>query len=193
MTFTLTALPYEKTALAPHISSKTLEYHHGKHHQAYVNKLNELTDNNKDGKTLKQIMAESTGVLFNQAGQVYNHNFYWTSLKPNPKSEQNLPHGRVAELISRDFGSFEEFKAKFSAAAGGVFGSGWAWLVVNDDRLSIVTTSNAANPLKEAVPLLTCDVWEHAYYLDYQNSRPQYVAAWWNLVNWDFANGNLEA
>lgn len=192
MSMTLPALPYSQDALEPHISARTLSFHYGKHHQAYLNNLNNFiaADEKLQGKTLEEIITSSTGGLFNNAAQVWNHTFYWHSLSPQGGG---APTGAIAGLIDRDFGSFEAFQKAFAAAAGGQFGSGWAWLVQDTaGKLAITTTSNAGCPLTDGVkPILTCDVWEHAYYLDYQNSRPNYVAAWWNLVNWNFANQNI--
>jgi len=192
MAFELPALPYAKDALAPHISAETLDFHHGKHHNTYVVNLNKFVDADAalQGKSLEDIVRSSTGGVFNNAAQVWNHTFYWNSLSPNGGG---APTGAIAALIERDFGSFEAFKEKFSAAAVGQFGSGWAWLVQTPDgTLAITTTSNAETPLTGAnKPLLTCDVWEHAYYVDYRNARATYVNAWWALVNWEFANSNL--
>ena len=190
MAIELPALPYEKNALAPHISEKTLEFHYGKHHAGYVKKLNAAIEGTDDAnKSLEEIIKTASGGVFNNAAQTYNHTFYWNSMSPNGGGE---PSGAIADAINKDFGSFEKFKEEFSAKAGTLFGSGWAWLVKNGDKLEIMQTSNAGCPLTEGVtPILTCDVWEHAYYLDYQNKRPDYVAAFWNLVNWDFANKNL--
>ncbi|MFO0553676.1 MAG: superoxide dismutase [Polyangiaceae bacterium] len=192
MAFNLPALPFAKDALAPHISAETLDFHHGKHHLAYVNKLNELVaaDANLAGKSLEDLIRTTSGPVFNQAAQVWNHTFYWNSMKPGGGGE---PSGALAEKIAAAFGSFSAFKEKFSAAAVGQFGSGWAWLVKNSSgALEITQTSNAGCPLTEGkTPLLTCDVWEHAYYVDYRNARPKYVEAWWNLVNWDHAASNL--
>jgi Fe-Mn family superoxide dismutase len=192
MAFTLPELPYPKDALAPHISAETLDFHHGKHHQAYVTKLNELVaaDPSLAGKSLEDLIRTTSGGVFNQAAQVWNHTFYWHSMKPGGGGE---PTGAVADGIKKAFGSFADFKTKFSAAAVGQFGSGWAWLVKNGSgALEIVATSNAGCPLTEnKTPILTCDVWEHAYYIDYRNARPKYVETWWNLVNWDHANKNL--
>jgi Fe-Mn family superoxide dismutase len=191
MAFTLPELPYPKDALAPHISAETLDFHHGKHHNAYVTKLNELVgaDGSLAGKSLEDLVRTTSGGVFNQAAQVWNHTFYWHSMKPQGGGE---PTGAVLEAINKAFGSVADFKAKFSAAAAGQFGSGWAWLVKDGSGLAITTTSNAGCPLTEGkTPLLTCDVWEHAYYIDYRNARPKYVEAWWNLVNWDFVAKNL--
>ena len=192
MAFELPALPYAKDALAPHISAETLDFHHGKHHNTYVVNLNKFVDADASlqGKSLEDIVRSSTGGVFNNAAQVWNHTFYWHSLAPNAGG---APTGKIAALIERDFGSFEAFKEKFSAAALGQFGSGWAWLVLTPEgKLAITTSANAETPLTGAnKPLLTCDVWEHAYYVDYRNARANYVQAWWSLVNWDFANSNL--
>ena len=192
MAFELPALPYGKTDLEPHISSETLDYHHGKHHAGYVAKLNAAVeaDAGLQGKTLEQIVLSSQGGVFNNAAQVWNHTFYWNSMSPKGGG---APTGAIAKAIDAAFGSFDAFKDAFSAAAGGQFGSGWAWLVKNAaGGLEIVTTSNAGTPLTDGhTPILTCDVWEHAYYVDYRNARPKYVEAWWSLVNWDFANANL--
>ncbi len=191
MVFQLPDLPYSKDALQPHISQETLEIHHGKHHNAYVTKLNALAEaQNLGSKTLEDLIQSAEGVVFNQAAQVWNHTFYWNSMKPGGGGE---PSGALADAIKRDFGSFGAFKEAFSKAAAGQFGSGWAWLVKNEGgKLSVESTSNAGNPLSEGrQPILTCDVWEHAYYVDYRNARPKYIEAWWNLVNWDFAAKNL--
>jgi Fe-Mn family superoxide dismutase len=192
MAFTLPELPYAKDALAPHISAETLDFHHGKHHQAYVTKLNELVgaDASLGGKSLEDLVRTTSGGVFNQAAQVWNHTFYWHSMRPGGGGE---PTGAIADAITKAFGSFAGFKEKFTAAAIGQFGSGWAWLVKNPGgALEIVQTSNAGCPLTDGkTPILTCDVWEHAYYVDYRNARAKYVEAWWNLVNWDHANKNL--
>jgi Fe-Mn family superoxide dismutase len=191
MAFTLPELPYAKDALSPHISAETLDFHHGKHHNAYVTKLNELVgaDAALQGKSLEDLVRTTSGGVFNQAAQVWNHTFYWHSMKPHGGGE---PTGDLLAAINKAFGSFADFKAKFSAAAVGQFGSGWAWLVKDGANLAITTTGNAGCPLTEGKkPLLTCDVWEHAYYIDYRNARPKYVEAWWNLVNWDHAAKNL--
>lgn len=192
MAFTLPELPYSKDALTPHISAETLDYHYGKHHNAYVTKLNGMIEGTEFAEmSLEDIIKKSEGGLFNNAAQVWNHTFYWNSLSPNGGGE---PTGKLAEEINKNFGSFAEFKEKFSATAAGTFGSGWAWLVKNSDgSLEIVSTSNAATPITDEgkTPLLTCDVWEHAYYVDYRNARPKYIEAFWNLVNWDFAASNL--
>ncbi len=192
MTFELPPLPYAKDALAPHISEETLEYHYGKHHQTYVTNLNNLVPGTEfEGKSLEEIIKSSSGGIFNNAAQVWNHTFYWNSLSPNGGGE---PTGELANAINRTFGSFEEFKEAFTKCAVTTFGSGWAWLVKNPNgTLELVSTSNAGCPLTEGqTPLLTCDVWEHAYYIDYRNARPKYLEAFWNLVNWDFAAKNYE-
>jgi Fe-Mn family superoxide dismutase len=193
MAFELPALPYAPNALEPHISAETLGFHHGKHHAAYVNSLNAAVAANPDlqGKTLVQIVRSTQGPAFNAAAQSWNHDFYWKSMSP---TGGGAPTGPIADAINASFGSFEAFKEKFTAAAIGQFASGWAWLVKSEDgSLSIHTTGNAETPLTHPgkTPLLTCDVWEHAYYVDYRNARANYVAAWWSLVNWDFANENL--
>ncbi|MEQ9324987.1 MAG: superoxide dismutase [Polyangiaceae bacterium] len=191
MSITLPELPYAKDALAPHISNETLEFHYGKHHAGYVKKLNAAieSDSSLAGKSLEDLIKTQKGGVFNNAAQIWNHTFYWNSMSPNGGGE---PSGAIAEAINKSFGSFSDFKEKFSAAAGGHFGSGWAWVVKEGDKLAIVDTHDAGNPLTEGKkPVLTCDVWEHAYYIDYRNARPDYISAWWNLVNWDFASKNL--
>lgn len=187
----LPTLPYSMDALAPIISKETLEYHYGKHHQAYVTNLNKLIIGTEfENMSLEEIIMKSSGGIFNNAAQIYNHTFYWNCLAPKAGKE---PTGKIAEMIKQTFGSFADFKAKFSQAAVGTFGSGWAWLVIDKDgKIEIVSKSNAGNPLTDGKkPLLTCDVWEHAYYIDYRNARPSYVEKFWNLVNWDFVNSNL--
>ncbi|MFY7697769.1 MAG: superoxide dismutase [Legionella sp.] len=191
MTFTLPALPYEKDALEPHISKETLDYHYGKHHQTYVTNLNKLVSNTPfETMSLEEIIMKSSGAIFNNAAQVWNHTFYWHCLTPKSSIE---PTGAIAGLINRCFGSFAQFKDEFTQIALTTFGSGWAWLVQDDSgQLTIESTSNAATPMiTELNPLLTCDVWEHAYYIDYRNARPEYLSAFWKLVNWDFVNQNL--
>jgi len=191
MPFELPALPYARDALAPHISRETLDYHYGKHHNAYVANLNNLIAGTEhEGNSLKEIIQTSTGGLFNNAAQVWNHTFYWNCLSPEGGGE---PAGALADAIDDAFGSFDAFREKFSKSAVTNFGSGWTWLVKNDDGvLEIVNTSNAANPMTDGLkPLLTCDVWEHAYYIDYRNARPAYLEAFWKLVNWEFVSGNL--
>lgn len=196
MAFELPALPYAINALEPHISQETLEYHYGKHHNTYVVKLNGLVEGTDLAeKSLEEIVQTSTGGVFNNAAQVWNHTFYWHCLSPNGGSE---PTGELADAIVKAFGSFAEFKAKFTDSAINNFGSGWTWLVKTEDgALEIVNTSNAGCPIAEEglkmTPLLTVDVWEHAYYIDYRNVRPDYMAAFWALVNWDFAAKNLAA
>ena len=191
MSFELPKLPYEMDVLAPHISKETLEYHYGKHHNAYVTKLNELTEGKPEAdQSLDDLIRSASGVLFNQAAQVWNHTFYWNCLSPNGGGE---PGGALADAIKTNFESFEKFKEDFTKASVTLFGSGWAWLVKNDDgALSIVQTKDAGNPLTDGqTPILTCDVWEHAYYVDYRNARPKYVDAFWSLVNWEFVESNL--
>lgn len=186
MSFTLPPLPYEMDALEPHISKETLQYHYGKHHQTYVDNLNKLVANTPfEKKSLEAIIQEAEGPLFNNAAQVWNHTFYWHCLSPMGGGE---PSGKLAEHIQRDFGSFEQFKDQFSQTAATTFGSGWAWLVQDQQgKLSIVSTSNAQTPMvKNQKALLTCDVWEHAYYIDYRNARVAYIQAFWNLVNWKY-------
>lgn len=192
MPFTLPKLPYALDALAPHISKETLEYHYGKHHKTYVDNLNKLiADSEFQSRTLEEIILKSSGGVFNNAAQVWNHTFYWHCMSPNGGGE---PTGKLHDLIKKSFGSFEDFKDQFSKTAIATFGSGWAWLVkTKDGDLKIISTSNAQNPLTENLtPLLTCDVWEHAYYIDYRNARPSYVDAFWNVVNWDFVIKNLD-
>ncbi|APE32254.1 superoxide dismutase [Halomonas aestuarii] len=191
MAFELPALPYDKNALEPHISAETLDYHYGKHHQTYVNKLNELTDGTADAdKSLEEIIKSSSGGLFNQAAQVWNHTFYWHCLSPNGGGE---PTGALADAINAKFGSFEKFKETFNAQAAGNFGSGWTWLIKTDDGgVDIVNTSNADTPIAHGqTPLLTIDVWEHAYYIDYRNARPKYLENVWSVLNWDFVAQNF--
>jgi len=193
MAFTLPALPYDKAALAPHISAETLEFHHGKHHQAYVTNLNKLLEGKPEAsKSLEEIVLSSEGGVFNNAAQVWNHTFYWQSMKPQGGG---APTGDLAAAITRDFGSVEKFGEEFTAAATTQFGSGWAWLVLGKDKkLSVTKTGNADLPLKHGqTPLLTIDVWEHAYYIDYRNARPKYIETFLkSLVNWDFALANLK-
>lgn len=189
--FQLPALPYALDALAPIISKETLEYHYGKHHQAYVNNLNNLTkDTEFASLSLEDIIMKSSGGMFNNAAQVWNHTFYWHCMTPKSSGE---PAGKLADAIKKKFGSFEEFKKLFSQSATTLFGSGWAWLVKNgSSELEIVNTSNAALPMKDGKKaLLTCDVWEHAYYIDYRNARANYVENFWKLVNWDFVAEQL--
>ncbi|MBU1189007.1 MAG: superoxide dismutase [Fe] [Gammaproteobacteria bacterium] len=188
MAFELPPLPYAKDALEPHISAETLDYHYGKHHQTYVTNLNNMVAGTDDaGKSLEDIIRSSSGGLFNNAAQVWNHTFYWHCLSPQGGGE---PGGALADTITSRFGSFAQFKEAFSKTAITTFGSGWAWLVKKPDgSLDLASTSNAQSPLTgDDKPLLTCDVWEHAYYIDYRNARPQYVEAFWHLVNWDFVS-----
>lgn len=187
----LPELPYAKDALAPNISAETIEYHYGKHHQAYVDNLNKLVPGTEfENKTLEDIIKKATGGVFNNAAQVWNHTFYWNCLSPKGGG---APTGELAAAIDKAFGSFEKFKEQFTNAGMTKFGSGWAWLVKNTDgNLSIEATSNADNPMKEGKkPLLTCDVWEHAYYIDYRNARAKYIEAFWNIANWDFVASNM--
>jgi Fe-Mn family superoxide dismutase len=192
MAFVLPELPYAKDALAPHISAETLDFHHGKHHQTYITNLNKFVeaDPSLQGKSLEELILSTKGGVFNNAAQIWNHTFYWHCLSPNGGG---APTGQIGALITETWGSFDTFREKFSAAAVGQFGSGWAWLVQGDDgKLEIVGGGAAENPMTHGKrPILTCDVWEHAYYIDYRNARAKYVEAWWNLVNWDFANQNL--
>jgi Fe-Mn family superoxide dismutase len=192
MAFTLPELPYAQDALEPHISAETLSFHYGKHHNTYVVKLNGLIEGTDLAeKSLEEIVKSSTGGVFNNAAQVWNHTFYWNCLAPNAGGQ---PSGALAAAIDASFGSFEEFKAKFTDSAINNFGSSWTWLVKNaDGSLAIVNTSNAATPLTEegVTPLLTCDLWEHAYYIDYRNVRPDYLNAFWALLNWEFASANF--
>ena len=189
MTFQLPALPYALDALAPHISKETLEYHYGKHHNAYVVNLNKLiVDTPFATQSLEDIIKQATGPLFNNAGQVWNHTFYWNCLSPKGGNE---PTGALADEIKKTFGSFQAFKEQFTQTAVSTFGSGWAWLIRDGGHLKITSTSNAGTPLTAGqTPLLTCDVWEHAYYIDYRNLRPDYLAAFWSLVNWEFVEGH---
>ncbi len=193
MAFELPPLPYADDALEPTISAETISYHYGKHHQTYVNNLNNLVPGTEfENSTLEEIIQKSSGGIFNNAAQVWNHTFYWNCLTPNG---QGQPSGELASAIDAAFGSFDEFKTQFSTSAATNFGSGWTWLVKNaDGSLEIVNTSNAGNPLTSGqTPLLTCDVWEHAYYIDYRNARPKYLEAFWEIVNWDFVAENFAA
>jgi len=191
MAHELPKLPYALDALAPHISQETLEFHYGKHHQTYVTNLNNLIVGSEfEQASLEEIVKKSSGGIFNNAAQIWNHTFYWNSLSPNGGG---APSGKLAEAINAKWGSVDAFKEAFNKSAAGNFGSGWTWLVKKSDgTLDIVNTSNAATPLTTAdVPLLTCDVWEHAYYIDYRNARPKYLENFWSLVNWEFAAQNL--
>ena len=188
----LPELPYARAALAPHISAETIEYHYGKHHQAYVDNINRLIQGTEfEQMSLEDIIQKASGGIFNNAAQVWNHTFHWNSLTPGGGAE---PSGELASAVTKSFGSFAEFKEKFTNAAVTLFGSGWAWLVKGSDgSLAIETTSNAGTPLKDGKKaVLTCDVWEHAYYIDYRNARAKYLEAFWELVNWDFATKNLK-
>jgi Fe-Mn family superoxide dismutase len=193
MAFTLPPLPYDKNALAPHISGETLDYHYGKHHQAYVTNLNKLVEGKPEAsKSLEDIIVSSEGGVFNNAAQIWNHDFYWKSMKPNGGGQ---PTGDLASAITRDFGSLEKFAEEFTAAATTQFGSGWAWLVLGkDQKLAVTKTPNADLPMKHGQKaLLTIDVWEHAYYIDFRNQRPKYIETFLkSLVNWDFALANLK-
>lgn len=191
MAITLPPLPYTLDALSPHLSKETLEYHYGKHHNAYVTKLNELVQGKpEEKKSLEDLIRTASGPVFNNAAQIWNHTFYWHCLSPNGGG---TPQGGMDAALKKSFGSFEEFKKKFTEAAVTLFGSGWAWLVKKQDGgLAIVQGKDAANPMKDGdKPVLTCDVWEHAYYIDYRNARPKYVEHFWNLVNWEFAEKQL--
>ena len=184
MTFELPRLPYSVDALEPFISKETIEFHYGKHHATYVNNLNKLVVGSPfENSTLDNIVMQADGAIFNNGAQVWNHSFYWQCLTPDASG---IPIGKPAQAIERDFGSFEAFKEAFSNAAAGLFGSGWAWLVVRPDgKLLIVQEANAGNPLRNGLtPILTCDVWEHAYYIDKRNRRPAYIDDFWKLVNW---------
>jgi superoxide dismutase, Fe-Mn family len=191
--FTLPLLPYGKDALSPHLSAETLEFHYGKHHQAYVDNLNKLVAGSKfENKELVEIVKKADGGLFNNAAQNWNHYFYWKSLS----AEKNQsPKGKLAEAINRCFGSYSEFEKQFAAAAMGQFGSGWAWLTMNkaNQKLKIETTPNAETPIHtgSGIPLFTMDVWEHAYYIDYRNARAKYVENFWKVLNWRFAEENF--
>ncbi len=191
MAFTLPPLPYAMDALAPHISQETLEYHYGKHHQAYVTNLNKAVEGTDMASlSLEDVIRKSSGGVFNNAAQVWNHTFYWNSLSPKGGGE---PAGALRQAIEAKWGSVDAFKTAFTQSAAGNFGSGWTWLVKKaDGSLDIVNTSNAGTVVNTAdKALLTCDVWEHAYYIDYRNARPKYLENFWNLVNWDFAAANL--
>jgi superoxide dismutase, Fe-Mn family len=205
MAHELPALPYASNALEPHIDAKTMEIHHGKHHATYVTNLNKALESAPDlaGKSVEELckgiasVPESIrGPVRNNGGGHWNHSFFWKLMKPNAEGK---PVGKLAEAITKDFGSFEAFQEKFAAAAAGRFGSGWAWLCVKDGKLAICSTANQDNPLMGetagcgGTPVLGLDVWEHAYYLNYQNRRPDYVKAWWNVVNWAQAEANFAA
>jgi Fe-Mn family superoxide dismutase len=190
MTHTLMNLPFDENALEPYISKETMQYHHGKHHAGYVNKLNTLIkDTAFSDMTLEEVIKKSDGSIFNNASQVYNHDFYFNGMS----SKKSVPSELLSEWIERDFDSIEQFKERFLQTAANLFGSGWVWLSINKEgSLVIEARSNADNPiLDEHRPLLTCDVWEHAYYIDYRNARAEYLEKWWELVNWDFVSENL--
>jgi len=191
MAIELLPLPYDRASLEPHLSGETIDYHHGKHHKSHVDALNKLIEGTEYAEmALPDIVRKAQGVVFNNAAQVWNHNLYWNSLQPNGGGE---PNGELADAINAGFGSFGQFKAEFTRLALSLFGSGWTWLMQRPDgSLALASTSNAATPLTGLdTPLLTCDLWEHAYYIDYRNVRSQYIEAFWNLVNWDFAASNL--
>ena len=191
MEHTLPDLPYEKNALEPHISAETLDFHHDKHHATYVTNLNNLIKGTEfEDKSLEEIVASApAGGIFNNAAQVWNHTFYFNCMGPNAGGE---PTGALADAIAAKFGSFADFKQAFTTSAATNFGSGWTWLVMKDGELEIVNTSNAGCPLTDGMkPLLTVDVWEHAYYIDKRNARPAYLESWWNLVNWDFVASQM--
>jgi len=195
MSITLPPLPWARDALAPTLSEETIDYHYGKHHAAYVTKLNGLiAGTDWESRPVDDIMMNCPmGGMFNNAAQIWNHTFYWNSLSPQGGGE---PSGPIAEAITRDFGSFDNFKKEFNTVAATHFGSGWAWVVKDGEgKLKIVGTHDAGNPLRDGsgTPIITADVWEHAYYIDYRNARPSYLEAFWNIVNWDFANANYSA
>ena len=191
MAMTLPPLPYELEALQPHMSQETLEFHYGKHHRTYVDNLNKLIPGTEfENLSLEEIILKSSGGVFNNAAQIWNHTFFWNGLTPK---SQGKPSGELLKAIEAEFGTFEAFKEKFADVTIKTFGSGWGWLVkTKEGKLQIVSTSNAQTPLTEGhTPLLTCDVWEHAYYIDYRNKRPDFLAAFWNIVNWDFVASNF--
>lgn len=198
MSFTLPALPYAHDALEPHIDTLTMQIHHGKHHQAYVDNLNKaITGTEYEQKSLEQLVAHAGAIsaaVRNNGGGHWNHSFFWESLSPNGGG---APAGKLADAINHAFGSFDEFKTKFAAAGAGRFGSGWAWLIVHEGKLTITSTPNQDNPLMDVAetkgtPVFGVDVWEHAYYLKYQNKRADYVSAFWNIINWDYAFDNFK-
>lgn len=193
MAHTLPELPYKINALEPYISQETLEYHHGKHHKTYVDTLNKLIPGTEfENASLEEIIKKAEGKVFNQAAQIWNHTFYWNCMAPKAGGE---PTGPIADAIREGFGSFSEFKEQFTAQTTSIFGSGWGWLVKdNSGQLKIWQGKDAGNPLTEGLtPLLTCDIWEHAFYIDYRNAKPKYMEAFFNLINWDFVNRNLES
>jgi Fe-Mn family superoxide dismutase len=190
MALTLPELPYARDALEPHMSAETLEFHYGKHHKTYVDNANKMISGTEfENMPLDEIVMKSSGKVFNNAAQIWNHSFFWNCLTP----DSGQPGKKLADALIKQFGGIEDFKKQFTETAIGTFGSGWAWLVKNPDgSLEITSTSNAATPLTEGKkPLLTCDVWEHAYYIDYRNARPKYLEAFWSLVNWQFVEQNL--
>jgi Fe-Mn family superoxide dismutase len=192
MAFTLPPLPYDKNALAPHMSAETFDYHHGKHHKAYVDNLNKMVEGKpEEKKSLEEIIKSSEGPMFNNAAQIWNHTFFWSCLKPGGGGQ---PTGDLAQAINRDFGSYEKFAEAFTTAATTQFGSGWAWLVQEGGKLAVTKTANADLPMKHGQKaLLTLDVWEHAYYIDHRNARPKFIETFLkNLVNWEFATENLK-
>ncbi len=189
--YTLPDLPYPEDALAPNISAETLQYHHGKHHKTYVDNLNKLVPGTEfENASLEDIIKRASGGIFNNGAQVWNHTFYWNCMSPHGGGE---PSGKLAEAINKSFGSFAQFKEKFTTSATTLFGSGYTWLVKNaDGSLEVENTSNAENPIRNGKkPILNCDVWEHAYYIDYRNARAKYIEAFWKVINWDFIAGNL--
>ena len=192
MAFTLPPLPYDKNALAPHMSAETFDYHHGKHHKAYVDNLNKMVEGKpEEKKSLEEIIKSSEGPMFNNSAQIWNHTFFWSCMKPGGGG---LPTGDLAQAINRDFGSYEKFAEAFTTAATTQFGSGWAWLVQEGGKLSVTKTANADLPMKHGQKaLLTLDVWEHAYYIDHRNARPKFIETFLkSLANWDFALENLK-
>jgi Fe-Mn family superoxide dismutase len=192
MAFSLPPLPYDKNALAPHMSAETFDYHHGKHHKAYVDNLNKMLEGKPEAsKSLEDLIKSSEGPMFNNAAQIWNHTFFWSCMKPSGGGQ---PTGDLAQAINRDFGSYEKFAEAFTTAATTQFGSGWAWLVLEGGKLSVTKTANADLPMKHGQKaLLTLDVWEHAYYIDHRNARPKFIETFLkNLVNWEFATENLK-
>lgn len=192
MAIELPPLPYDRTALEPHMSAETLDYHHGKHHKAYVDNLNKMIVGTEYAEMpLVDIIRRAQGGMFNNAAQIWNHTFFWNCMKPQGGGE---PTGKLLDAINLAFGDFATFKDEFAKTCVGTFGSGWGWLVQRPDgAVALVSTSNANTPLtSDDTPLLTCDVWEHAYYIDYRNARPKFVEAFWNLVNWDFVASNMK-
>lgn len=191
MAFTLPALPFAIDALEPHMSKETLEFHHGKHHATYIAKLNGLIEGGEFASMdLEDIIKKSSGGIFNNSAQVFNHTFFWNCLSPDSTS----PSDALTSAINSTFGSLDKFKEDFTNSAINNFGSGWTWLVINNSKLEIVNTSNAATPITDGkTPILTCDIWEHAYYIDHRNARPSFLKAFWSLANWDFASSNFSA